>query len=80
MMPMNPLQRAIDEKGWRSLSAALEVSHQAIRKWVEAERLPRSEFSGETNYAEIIERETDGAVSANDLLEWSRSGWNTQAA
>ncbi len=77
---MNPLERAIDQVGWQALSKALDVSHQAIRKWVDAGRLPRSEFSGETTYASVIERETAGAVKVNDLLEWSRKGWNAQAA
>ena len=77
---MNPLEHAIDLVGWQPLSKALDVSHQAIRKWAEAGRLPRSEFSGETTYAGAIESETGGDVKATDLLEWSRKGWNTKAA
>ena len=80
MVSMNPLERAVDLLGWQSLSKALAVSHQAIRKWIEAERLPRSEFSGETDYAAIIECKTAGAVKADELLQWSRSGWNTETA
>ena len=80
MMPMNPLQQAVDEKGWQSLAKATGKSSQAIRKWLDAGRLPRSEFSGETDYAGVIERETNGAVTATDLLDWSRKGWNSEAA
>lgn len=77
-MGMNPLQKAIDNEGWQPLSASLGVTRQAMRKWLDAGRLPRSEFSGETNYSIVIERATHKVVTASELLEWSRRGWNTQ--
>lgn len=77
---MNPLESAVNQVGWSALSKALGVTHQAIRKWLQAGRLPRSEFSGETSYADLIEHETGGKARASDLLEWSRKGWNTKAA
>lgn len=77
---MSPLRKAIDLIGWQPLAASLGVSRPAIHKWDSANRLPRTEFSGETNWAEKIEAATDGQVAASDLIEWSREGWNRKAA
>ena len=77
---MNLLDQAIGLRGWAPLAKALGVSEQAVRKWRDAGRLPRSEFSGETKYAEVIDTETGGMVRASDLIEWSRRGWNAKAA
>lgn len=77
---MTPLQNAIDLVGWIPLANALSVTHQAIRKWHDAGRLPRSEFSGETRYAVKIEIATGGKVTAANLLAWSREGWSSRAA
>jgi len=76
---MNPLERAIDIAGWEALVKGLGRTRQAILKWKRAGRLPRTEFSNETNYAEEINRITDGAVSSEELLDWSRRGWNAAA-
>lgn len=77
---MNPLESAIEQVGWMPLAKALDVRHQAIRKWAAAGRLPRSEFSGETDYASVIERETGGKVSKEALIRWSREAWSGRAA
>lgn len=79
---MNPLSRAIEAVpgGRRRIAKACAVSYQAVQKWEQAGRLPRSEFSGETAYAKTISAETKGAVTESDLLDWSRDGWNTTAA
>jgi hypothetical protein len=77
LTPMDPLTRAIavTSGGRRQIAKACQISVQALQKWESAGRLPRSEFSGETEYSEIIERETDGEVTAEELLRWSREGW-----
>ena len=74
---MEPLKDVISDYGWQVLSAELGVSPQAIRKWLVSGRLPRSEFSGETTYAQKIEAITKGGTKAADLLEWSRCGWTS---
>lgn len=75
----SPLQRAIDLFGWPALAKACgNLTPQTIRKWRDAGRLPRSEFSGETEYAALIEDATNGEVTAAELLEWSREGWKSR--
>lgn len=77
---MNPLEQAIEIAGWQPIAAACDVSHQAVRKWLEAGRLPRTEFSEETSYAASIEGATGGEVTALSLIQWSREGWRSTAA
>jgi hypothetical protein len=66
--PKPPLQAAIDSIGLAQLSRELGVTHQAVRKWQHAGRMPRTEWTGETGYAETIERLTAGAVTKAHLL------------
>lgn len=40
----------------------------AIHKWVERGCLPRTEWTGETEYAKALERASRGKVKARDLL------------
>jgi len=54
--------------GVSRLAEALGVSYQAIRKWERAGRLPRTEWTGETAYAEKIEALTSGRVTREQLL------------
>lgn len=44
------------------------VSGKAVMKWASAGKPPRTEYSGETNYAEIISAAVHGKVSKDDLL------------
>lgn len=64
----NPLTEAITQLGLGHLAAGLRVSGQAIRKWEAKGRLPRTEWTGETHYAEEIERLTAGKVTKDRLL------------
>lgn len=68
-MTTHPLEEAIEIVGLRPLAAALGVSYQALRKWQRARRMPRTEWTGETQYAETIERITGGRVSQGRLKE-----------
>lgn len=45
----------------------------AVNKWLRAGRLPRTEYTGETNYAAALERATKGQVTAEALLDEGRS-------
>ncbi|MDH4581404.1 hypothetical protein E8F20_05880 [Pseudomonas sp. BN415] len=52
---MNALKKSIDEAGGvAAVAAACELSQRAIYKWLTAEALPRTEFTGETDYASRI--------------------------
>lgn len=64
----NPLVDAIRMVGMAALSKELGVSHQAVRKWLAQGRMPRTEWTLETNYGQVIERLTEGAVTRERLL------------
>lgn len=67
-MTTPPLSRAIEIVGLQPLAKALSVTYQAIRKWEAMGRLPRTEWTGETNYASIIEQQTNGEITRAQLL------------
>lgn len=64
----NPISSAIQIVGLVNLANKLSVSYQAIRKWEVAGRLPRTEWTGETDYASKIEIACDGKVTKAELL------------
>lgn len=64
-----PLDRAIDLVGLTALARECKVSHQAVRKWQRAGRMPRTEWTGETRYCHVIERVTLGRVTRGELLQ-----------
>lgn len=70
MSTSSPLQQAIALVGLAPLAKALGVTYQAVGKWEAAGRLPRTEWTGETQYAETIEALTQGAVSREALKTW----------
>lgn len=65
---MTPLDQAVELLGLQPLARLCEVSYQAVRKWQRAGRLPRTEWTGETDYATRIERATEGKVTRSALL------------
>ena len=72
--PENPLSEAIRIVGMARLSRELDISHQAIRKWLRAGRMPRTEWTRETAYGQRIEQLTAGAVTRDRLLaKWERA-------
>lgn len=44
------------------------LSGKAVMKWRNNGRPPRTEYSGETNYAELIETATSGQVKKHELI------------
>lgn len=68
MITSNPLDNAVTITGLVGLARALGVSHQAVRKWQKARRMPRTEWTGETRYSEIIEEQTGRRVTKAQLL------------
>ncbi len=69
MAESHPLETAIIKIGLAKLARELEVTPPAMRKWQRAGRMPRTEWTGETDYAKRIERLCDGAPSAEQLLK-----------
>ncbi|WP_151708219.1 hypothetical protein [Acinetobacter junii] len=67
---MNPIQQAIDAVGGRTSAAALlGISYVAVRKMAEKGVLPRTDYTGETKYAEIFAKNSKGKVTKEWLLE-----------
>lgn len=67
---MNPIKYAFNAVGGRSKAASLlNKSYMAMSKMEKKEVLPRTEYTGETNYAQILASHSDGAFTAEWLLE-----------
>jgi hypothetical protein len=64
-----PLDRAVAEIGLTALARKCKVSHQAVRKWQAAGRMPRTEWTGETDYSHVIQRLTADRVTREQLLQ-----------
>lgn len=67
-MSKNLITEAITIVGLADLAAGLGVTYQAVRKWEKAGRLPRTEWTGETDYSRTIETLTKGKVRRKALL------------
>jgi hypothetical protein len=72
MKTQNLITQAIDYIGLTKMATACGKSYQAVRKWEKAGRLPRTEWTGETNYAAIIERESGGKITRDMLLNTAK--------
>jgi predicted site-specific integrase-resolvase len=66
------IERAIELVGLQPLADGLGIEYQAVRKWQKAGQLPRTEWTGETRYAETIEKLTGGRVTKERLLRAGR--------
>ncbi len=63
------ITQAVELVGLSRLAKACGVTYPAIRKWQKAGRLPRTEWTGETDYASVIERESEGKIAKAQLLQ-----------
>ncbi len=54
------------------------VSQRAIYKWMDNGKLPRTEYTGETNYAEKIAHASNGLFSADAILTIGRNKTTTK--
>ena len=73
---MNLITQAIARAGHVNLVArACNVTYQCVRQWERNGRLPRTDLTGETNYAELIARSTKNKITKEDLLKQSRRAW-----
>lgn len=69
-LTLNPIKHAFDAVGGRTKAALLlGRSYQAIKKMEDKGRLPRTEYTNETQYAETLAKNSNGAFTATWLLE-----------
>lgn len=78
MVRMNLIETAVADVGGltaftKALNERIErpVTYQAVRKWIAKGRLPRTEWTGETNYSAAIELMTAGRVLRSSLLTFT---------
>lgn len=62
------LRDAITSIGTQKIAKRCKVSVRAVYKWCERGVLPRTEYTGETNYAEQIEVLSGGQYKKEQLL------------
>ncbi|CAM3899740.1 helix-turn-helix domain-containing protein [Rheinheimera salexigens] len=67
---MHILEQAIESTPNKvsGVAKACGVSVRAVYKWLKAGKLPRTDYTGETEYAKKIANETDGKFSALQIL------------
>ncbi|MDD5271387.1 MAG: hypothetical protein PHU14_01585 [Methylovulum sp.] len=53
---------------YEAIGRVCGVSGKAVMKWKNKGVPPRTEYTGETNYAELIELATNGSVKKTDLM------------
>jgi hypothetical protein len=64
----NYIEEIIKLKGFAATARAVGLSPQAIRKWQANGCLPRTEFTGETDYARALAKLTNNKVTKKQLL------------
>lgn len=77
---MGYVYSAIKHIGLTNLGERLNYWPSAIQKWRDADRLPRTELMGITNYAEVIEEMSGGEFKAKKLIEHTRKRWQESVA
>lgn len=67
---MNRIKKAVGDIGGTPTAAkTCGVSTRSVNKWIAAERLPRTEYTGETSYAKKLAALSEGKFTAAWLLE-----------
>lgn len=70
---MNAVSIAVQAVGGPIAAARVcGVKRQAVDKWLARGSLPRTEYTGETRYAELLAAESNGAFTAEWLLSEAR--------
>ena len=70
--PINhALAKAVQQLGGYAATARLcQVNIRVVSRCAGLGRLPRTEWTGETHYAEAIEAATNGAITKAELLSY----------
>lgn len=71
----NSVTSAIKHIGLTPIAKRLGFFPSAIQKWRDDGRLPQSELSGLTNYADVIAELSDGRYSSQQLMDATRAAW-----
>lgn len=72
-MKENLISKAIELVGLCHLAQVCGVKHQSIYNWVKKGALPRTDWTGETDYARRIEEATKGVITRDQLLNLKRN-------
>ncbi len=72
-MKENLISKAIDLTSLTQLARACGVTYQSVKRWEAKGYLPRTDWTGETDYASRIEEATKGAVTRDQLLNLKRN-------
>lgn len=62
----------IDHLGASQVAKVCNVSVRAVYKWRAVNALPRTEYTGETNYAQSLATMLESGLSETDILEMSK--------
>lgn len=64
------MQKAINAVGGRTKAASLlGISYVAVRKMEEKGALPRTDYTGETSYAQTLASNSNGLISRDWLMD-----------
>lgn len=69
---MTTLTTIIDELGVPKVADLCGISVRAVYKWRKANTLPRTEFTGETTYSEVIASALNFRFSIQEILDLGR--------
>ena len=72
-MKENLISKAIDLTGLTNLAKACGVTYQSVKRWEAKGRVPRTDWTGETDYASRIEEATKGVITRDQLLNLKRN-------
>jgi hypothetical protein len=65
-----PIRLAAERLGAYAIAAACGVKGPSVYKWLANGFLPRTEWTGETNYAQVIQDLSQGEFTRDYLLSW----------
>ncbi len=82
MAELNTLRKAINMIPGKvnGAAAACDVSIRAVYKWINSGRLPRTDYTGETEYAQKLADASGSAFTAAWLLDATLKDSNDQKA
>ncbi len=68
-MDKNLISQAIELTSLTRLAKACGVTYQSVKRWEAKGRVPRTDWTGETDYASRIEEATGGRITRAQLLD-----------